>query len=134
MSGVIRFSVSLEKELLKKFDEALKEEGQPSRSHAIAELIRAYLAGLSWKKGENAVGTILLVYDHHKRELATRLLHVQHEHNSIVLSTQHIHLSREKCLEILAVKGKSKEVENLYRALKNLRGLEFVTIVTVPAE
>ena len=69
-----------------------------------------------------------MTYDHHKRELVNRLLDIQHDHNDIILSTQHVHLDHHNCLEVIAVKGKARDVELLTNSLKSLVGVKHVSL------
>jgi len=124
MASLVRFGVSLEKELLRKFDERLKEEKFANRSEAIRGLIREDLVKKEWQKGKEVVGILTLVYNHHKRELVNRLIDIQHDYHGNVLSTQHIHLDEDNCLEIIVIKGKSEPTHELYRKLKSVKGVK----------
>ena len=118
MKQIVRFGVSLEKELLRRFDFLLGEKKYPNRSEAIRDLIRENLVKSEWTKGEKVAGVITLVYDHHKRELVNTLTDVQHHYHSLIISTQHIHLDEDNCLEVVVVKGKPKAAEGLANRLK----------------
>ncbi len=119
-----RFGISIGEKLLKRFDRLIKEQGYSNRSEAIRDLIRESLVKREWIKGGEVVGAITMMYDHHKRELVDRLLDVQHSHHNLVISTQHIHLDRDNCLEIIAVRGKSKDIEKLYHSLRSQKGVK----------
>ncbi|MFW6149736.1 MAG: nickel-responsive transcriptional regulator NikR, partial [Atribacterota bacterium] len=103
MSHLVRFSVSLEKELLKRFDYRINEQRYKNRSEALRDLIREDLVVEEWQKDEKVAGTITLVYDHHKRGLVQKLTSLQHEYHNIIISTQHIHLDHDNCLEVIIV-------------------------------
>ena len=124
MSNLVRFGVSLDKELLRKFDERIKEKKYTNRSEAIRDLIRDDLVKKEWQEGKEVTGSITLVYNHHKRELTNLLIDIQHDYHDTVLSTQHIHLDEDNCLEIVVVKGKPKEIEELYGKLKSAKGVK----------
>ena len=124
MAGLIRFGVSLEKALLAKFDRLIKEKNYPTRSGAIRDLIRESLIQKEWLEGKGVAGAITLVYDHRKRELVNRLTNIQHDYHHIIISTQHIHLDHNNCLEIVVVKGKPKDAERLCHALKSTNGVK----------
>jgi CopG family nickel-responsive transcriptional regulator len=126
MPDLVRFGVSLEQELLTKFDKLIKEEDYPNRSEAIRDLIREHLVKREWMEGDKEVGgAIILVYDHHRRELVNKLTDIQHDFHKLILSSQHIHLDHSNCLEIIAVKGKPKEVERLTFRLKSTKGVKY---------
>ena len=124
MSNLVRFGVSLDKELLQKFDERIKQKKYTNRSEAIRDLIRDDLVKKEWQEGKEVTGSITLVYNHHKRELTNLLIDIQHDYHDTVLSTQHIHLDEDNCLEIVVVKGKPREIEALYGKLKAAKGVK----------
>jgi len=124
MADLIRFGVSLDKELLTKFDKHIKEKKYPTRSKAIGDLIRENLVRKEWIEGKEVVGAITLVYNHNKRELVNKLTDVQHDFHQVIISSQHIHLDENNCLEIVVVKGKPREVEKLAYRLKSTKGVK----------
>lgn len=124
MSNLVRFGVSLEKELLQRFDERIKEKKYTNRSEAIRDLIRDDLVKKEWQEGREVTGSITLVYNHHKRELTNFLVDIQHDYHDIILSTQHIHLDHDNCLEIIVVKGKPRAIDELYGKLKSAKGVK----------
>lgn len=124
MADLIRFGVSLEKELLTKFDKHIKEKNYATRSKAIGDLIRENLIKKEWVEGKEVVGAITLVYNHHKRELVNRLTGVQHDFHQVIISSQHIHLDEDNCVEIVVVKGKPKEIDKLAQSLKSTKGVK----------
>jgi CopG family nickel-responsive transcriptional regulator len=125
---LIRFGVSLEGELLRKFDAYIGAEGCENRSKAIAGLIRKEFVSDVFAKGGTVAGAVTLVYDHHKREVVNKLLDIQHDHGGIVISSQHVHLDHDNCLEIIAVKGPGAKVKALADALKSVRGVKHSTL------
>ncbi|MCM8778301.1 MAG: nickel-responsive transcriptional regulator NikR [Candidatus Omnitrophica bacterium] len=128
MSNLFRFGVSLEKELLEKFDKLINERNYPNRSEAFRDLIRQELVKEEWREGKEVAGAITLIYNHHKRELLDKLTDIQHDFQKIVLSTQHIHLDHNNCLEIIAVKGNPKEVKKLSDTLRSIKGVKHGTL------
>lgn len=128
MAGLVRFGVSLEKELLDKFDRLIKEKNYTCRSEALRDLIRQELVQKQWAQGAEIAGTITLIYDHHKRELVNKLTNIQHDHSGIIISSQHIHLDHDNCLEIIAVKGSPKEAQQLADMLRSVKGVKHGTL------
>ena len=124
MSSLVRFGVSLEKELLKRFDACIKEKNYTNRSEAIRELIRDDLVKKEWQEDKEVAGSITLVYNHHKRELVNLLIDIQHDYHNTILSTQHIHLDDDNCLEIIVIKGMPKKIKELYGKLKSTKGVK----------
>lgn len=125
MGKFIRFGVSLDKELLESFDELLVAKGYDNRSEAIRDLIRGALAENSWGKEDTCAGVLTLVYDHHKFDLARRLMHIQHEEHDIIVTTMHIHVDHDNCLEILVLKGDSGRVPGLAQRLISCKGVKY---------
>ena len=125
MSDIIRFGVSLEKELLEKFDKLIKGKKYFNRSEAIRDLIRENLVKREWIEGKEVAGAITLVFNHHKRELLNTLTDIQHDFHTLIISSQHIHLDHDNCLEIIVVRGKPKEVRELADKLRATKGVKY---------
>ncbi len=125
MSEIVRFGVSLEKELLEKFDILIKEKKYPNRSEAIRDLIRENLVKREWVEGKEVAGAITLVFDHHKRDLVNNLTDIQHDFHTLIISSQHIHLDHDNCLEIIVVRGKPTEVRELADKLRAAKGVKY---------
>ncbi|MFH1226632.1 MAG: nickel-responsive transcriptional regulator NikR [Planctomycetota bacterium] len=128
MAELVRFGVSLEKDLLDEFDRFVRTGGFANRSQGLRSLIRDQLVKQEWLKGKEVAGTITLVYDHHRRELARKLISVQHDFHDAIVSTQHIHLDHDNCLEIVVVKGKPSQAQELLQALKAAKGVKHCAI------
>lgn len=125
MAKLKRFSISIDSDLLKKFDEEIKRKNYPTRSKAIGDLISEFLVRKKWIEGKEVTGTITLVYNHHKRELVNKLIDIQHEFHEIIISSKHVHLDKENCLEIIVVKGAPKKIEKLADILKSTKGVKY---------
>lgn len=128
MPKLIRFGVSLENDLLERFDRLIKEKNYTNRSEAFRDLIRQELVQKQWHSSGEVAGAITLIYDHHKRELVNKLTNIQHDHGHIIISSQHTHLDHDNCLEIIAVKGQPKEVQKLANSLKSVKGVKHGTL------
>ena len=125
MEKVTRIGISLEPELLKKFDKYLQKHGYDNRSEAVRDMIRSALTEEDWsaRKG-NVVGTITLVYDHHAHNVGDKLTRIQHQHHHNVYTTTHVHLDEHMCLEVIVVQGKPKDVEQLADEIKATKGVK----------
>jgi len=128
MSKLYRFGVSLEKALIDSFDNHIKTLQYNNRSEAIRDLIRNELIQKKWKEGGKVAGAIVMTYDHHKRDLASKIIDIQHHFHELIISTQHVHLDHDNCMEIIAVKGHSEEMEKLCSSLKALVGVNHVDL------
>ena len=131
MTGkIIRFGVSIEPDLLKKFDKMIKKEGYPNRSEAIRDLVRKNLIIEKNKDPDTkAIGTLTMIYDHHFGNLTNKLLDLQHDHHNEILSTTHIHVDHHNCLEVLVLKGKTGNIQKLADNIKALKGIKHGELV-----
>lgn len=129
MMKLVRFGVSIEEGLLKKFDRLLKKQKYNNRSEALRDMIRAALVKEEWSKEVNIAGGIAYVYDHHQRQLVNKLLDVQHSFHDIIVSSQHVHLDHDNCMEIVMVKGLVKKVSDLFYQLKAIKGIKHIDII-----
>jgi CopG family nickel-responsive transcriptional regulator len=124
MEKVTRIGVSLEPDLLHGFDEFVDKKGYATRSEAIRDLIREALVSELVRSDETkVVGTITLVYEHHRGQVKERLMDIQHAHHDIISSSVHVHLDLEKCLEVLVVNGTVAQVKQLSDELTTVRGV-----------
>jgi CopG family nickel-responsive transcriptional regulator len=128
MSGLFRFGVSLDKALLDKFDRYIKERNYSNRSEAFRDLIRQELIKKEWLEGDDVAGAITLIYDHHRRDLLNKITDLQHDFQKVIISTQHIHLDHDNCLEIVAVRGQPREVSKLADMMKSIKGVKHCTL------
>jgi CopG family nickel-responsive transcriptional regulator len=128
MSEIIRFGISLEKTLLEKFDRLIRSRRYTNRSEALRDMIRQELVRKEWEEDREVAGAITFIYDHHKRDLLNKVIDIQHDHQKIIVSAQHIHLDHNNCLEIVAVRGKSGEVQKLADSLKSVKGVRHGTL------
>jgi CopG family nickel-responsive transcriptional regulator len=128
MSELVRFGVSLEKTLLDRFDDLIRDKQYTNRSEALRDLIRRELVQREWQEGKEVAGAITLIYDHHKRDVMSRVTDTQHEFQKVIISTQHIHLDHHNCLEIVAARGKAEEVQRLADALRSIKGVRHATL------
>ncbi len=136
MSKITRFGVTFPPELLKDFDGIIGKMGYESRSKALQDAVRLFVAERKWiQQDENIeqTGIILMVYDHDTRNLESDLTETQHHHKSLVTSTLHIHISERDCLEAIAVKGKASEIRDLSDDLAKRRGVKIIKTVMATA-
>jgi CopG family nickel-responsive transcriptional regulator len=124
MGDLVRTGLSLERELLERFDTAINRRGYQNRSEAIRDLIREHLVEEAVEKNKVIVGTLTLVYDHHQPNLSAKLIEAQHEAASKVLAATHVHLDHHHCLEVVILRGRSGEVKSLADRILSLRGVK----------
>ncbi|HOA51007.1 MAG: nickel-responsive transcriptional regulator NikR [Thermogutta sp.] len=137
MSKIVRFSISLERDLLKKFQRFCREERFATRSEAIRQLIHDFLARRAWvEDAEDVAGTLTLVYDHHRSQLRDQLMKLQHDHTDLIVSTLHAHLTAHLCLEVIILRGPAKQLREIAARLRGLKGVHKgeLVIAAVPQE
>lgn len=122
--SVVRFGVSLEQELMDALDNYVSENHFANRSQAIRQLISKNIVEKKWQCDNLVAGSITLFYNHHKRDIVNLLTSIQHDYHHVILSSQHLHLDHDNCLEIIAVKGKASELTELADKLIATKGLQ----------
>lgn len=124
-SKLIRFGVSLDDDLLTAFDEWRGRRKSPSRSEAIRDLIRAALREEVTAGDEaQAVGTLSLVYNHHHSDLAQRLTELQHDVHDLIVTSLHVHLDHDNCLEVLVLRGFTADIRGLAQRISAVKGVK----------
>jgi CopG family nickel-responsive transcriptional regulator len=129
MPHLSRTGVSLEDDLLREFDRLIAKRGYGNRSEAFRDLIRDALLSAVVESNKPVVGTLTLVYDHHVPNLAQKLTEVQHAAGAMVLAATHVHLDHHYCLEVIIMKGKSKDLRAVADGMLALRGVELGKLV-----
>jgi CopG family nickel-responsive transcriptional regulator len=125
MSQLSRIGVAIDSSLLQKFDDLIARRGYTNRSEAFRDMIRdALIEKTAARPDSTVVGTVTLVYDHHVRMLSDRLTEMQHANFHHVLSTLHVHLDHDNCLEVLVLKGKAAVVQKIADALISTKGVK----------
>jgi CopG family nickel-responsive transcriptional regulator len=125
VSDIVRFSVSLEADLLSHFDRYCREGKFATRSEAIRQLLRETLTAHAWESdAQDAAATLTLVYDHHRTRLTERLLELQHQHTDMVISTMHVHLDHHNCLEVIVLRGRAGTLQKMASELRGLKGIQ----------
>ena len=125
MGQTIRFGVSLNSELLEKFDALCDEKSYQTRSEAIRDLIRGVLVQKEWEQSDKEVaGVLTLVYDHHTSDLAQRLIETQHEQHDVILSSMHVHLDAHHCLEVIVLRGETGLVQDIANLILGTKGVK----------
>ncbi len=122
--SVVRFGVSLEKELLKELDDYVQDNQLANRSQGIRHLLNNNIVKKKWRCNNMVAGSLTLVYNPQKRGIINKLANIQHEYHHVILSSQHFHLDHDNCLDIIAIKGKAAVLTELADKLKSLKGLQ----------
>ena len=130
--SVGRIAISLEPELLKKLEYSMGKRVYWNRSKAVADILRDWFSREEWVRGKGTrVGTISLVYNHHTRGVLDRITDIQHDSGANIISTMHVHLSHEECLEVIATKGSAKQIQGIADGLASVRGVKNCKLAVV---
>jgi CopG family transcriptional regulator, nickel-responsive regulator len=136
MGNLVRFGVSIEDDLLENFDALSNERGYANRSEALRDLIRKSLIKkkVEFDFDTQVLGSLTLVYDHHSTAVLQDMATIQHNHHNLILSVMHLHVNHTDCLEILALSGNTKQINNLADELISLKGVKHGKLcVTLPS-
>jgi CopG family nickel-responsive transcriptional regulator len=131
-----RLTISVDDDLADTFDRLVKEKGYGNRSEAFRDLVRTALgsAGIQEGKAKHCVGALSYVYNHHERQLASRLTSAQHDHHDMVVSTMHAHLDHENCLETVILRGQTEAVIRFAESVMAQSGVRHGTFHPIPIE
>ena len=124
-----RFGVSLESSLLDELDRMVDHNRFSNRSQAIRFLVKKNIVEEKWNKDQDVTGAIVITYDHHIRELHTKVNRLQHEYHCLILSGQHIHIDDHNCIEVIAVKGTAGKIIKLANKFKAIKGIKHGELV-----
>ena len=134
MGRVARFAISIDEKLLEKFDNFIEKKGYVSRAEAIRDLIRNALIEESIGEDREVFGTITIVYDHHQKELTDRITEIEHSYLENIISTMHIHIDHNHCLETIAVRGKASKIKELADRIITLKGVKHGKLIVTGIE
>ncbi|MFO0805580.1 MAG: nickel-responsive transcriptional regulator NikR [Gemmataceae bacterium] len=135
MSDLARFTVSIEADLLEKFDAFCTEGKFATRSEAIRQLLREKLTTAAVAAdAADVAASLTLVYDHHKSHLTDKMIDLQHAHGELVVSSMHVHLTHDLCMELIALRGPATDIQHLAAELSGLKGIHQAQVVVVRAE
>jgi CopG family nickel-responsive transcriptional regulator len=128
MSNITRISISVEEDLLEKFDSFSEEQGFPTRSEAIKNVMKEALIREEWTKGTHVAGAISMVYDHHKSGVVQKMLDTQHDFCGEIQCSQHVHLDHANCMEIIVLRGTKERIQEILKRLRQIKGLKHLVL------
>lgn len=129
-----RFGVSLENDLLDSLDRYVKENGFANRSQAIRFLIEKNVAEKKWQCNHVVAGTIIIMYDQVKKEIASKIVSIQQNYQDVILSSSQYYLNRNFCLHIVTVKGAAWHLTELSDQLIAIKGIKHGKLVMSRAD
>ncbi|MBI5450194.1 MAG: nickel-responsive transcriptional regulator NikR [Gammaproteobacteria bacterium] len=129
-----RITISLDTALAEQFDTYIAEHGYTNRSEAMRDLIRKRLEMERLKKSDDGycVAALSYVYNHHEMELASRITNAHHRHHELNVSSMHVHLDHDNCLEVAVMRGAINEVRDFANAVMAERGVRHGKLHMVP--
>jgi CopG family transcriptional regulator, nickel-responsive regulator len=128
MGSLERFSFSIERPLAERLKKMVRRSRYGNRSEFIRDLVRGRIVEEEWESDGEALGTFSLLYDHHRRGLGEKLVHLQHHHRARVLATTHVHLDDRLCAEMIMVRGRAAEIRHLFDHLRREKGVYHASI------
>jgi CopG family transcriptional regulator, nickel-responsive regulator len=129
MGDVTRTGVSIESDLLDRFDNLIAKRGYKNRSKALRDLIRESLVNEEIEQNRAVVATLSMIYDHHRHDLSNKLNEIQHHSHHNILAATHVHLDRDNCLEVVILKGRSGQIRGLADQMLSMRGVKHGKLV-----
>lgn len=130
MTKLARFSISMDADLLKYFDEFVHKHKYTNRSEAFRDIIRDQLISEEWENDEvETIGTLTIIYNHHQHNLQDNLTAHQHQHHDSIISAMHVHLDHDNCLEVMVIKGNAKKIKKLADELISTKGVKHGKLV-----
>ena len=131
-----RLTISLDNQLCEQFDQFIHARGYTNRSEAMRDLIRDELEAARLDKGNegHCIATLSYIYNHHATDLASRVTAVQHDHHDLTLSSMHVHMDHDNCLEVVILRGDIRSVESFANTVMATRGVRHGKLHMVPVE
>ncbi len=128
MADLMRVSFTIERSLYDELENLLQTTPYTNRSEFIRDMVRERIVRDAWRRNEEAIGTITMVYDHARRELSGKLVHLQHHHHDAILVATHVHLSHDLCVEAIMIRGRADIIEAFAEELRAQKGVLHVTV------
>ena len=129
-----RVTVTLDDELAAELDSFMAARGYDNRSEALRDLTRAGMREATEATGDvgRALGVLIYVYDHEVRDLARRVAGMHHARADLSVATLHVHLDRDRCLEVAVLSGEADDLRHLAADVIAERGVRHGQLVIVP--
>ncbi|MCP5432650.1 MAG: nickel-responsive transcriptional regulator NikR [Alphaproteobacteria bacterium] len=131
-----RVTITVDDDLMKALDAYMAGHGYENRSEAMRDLVRDRLDAerLAKRSDGPCVATLSYVYNHEERELAKRLVRAGHDHHDLTVATLHVHLDRDRCLEVSVLKGAARDVAHFADHVLAERGVQSGELHVVPVD
>jgi len=129
-----RITITLDDHLVEQFETFLKQQGYRNRSEAFRDLVRECLVAerLAQSESGHCLANLTYVYDHHERDLAARMTQAQHDHHDLTVSTLHVHLDHDNCMETVILRGPVDRVRGFANAVMAQPGIRHAKLQILP--
>ena len=135
-NDLMRFSVAMPEDLLMRFDKLVARRGlAKNRSEVVRDLVRDALdADECGIPGTDVMATLTIVYNHHESDVQDKLTVIQHSYLQMVVSTTHVHMDGDNCLEVMILKGEASDVQDFANLVFGVKGVKNGGLVTTAIE
>ena len=132
---LVRFSIAMPEELLMRFDAFVARRGvAKNRSEVVRDLVRdALIQEESGVVGTEVMGTLTIVFNHHASDVQETLHKIQHAHFGLIVSTTHVHLDEDTCLEVIILRGETTDVHLVSDMICGTKGVKHGGLVVTTA-
>ena len=124
-SELVRFSVAMPEDLLMSFDAFVARRGlAKNRSEVVRDLVRDALVNDAIElPGTEVMGTLTIVFNHHASDVQEKLHTIQHSRFGMIVSTTHVHLDEDTCLEVIILRGETTDVRDIADQILGTKGV-----------
>ncbi len=131
-----RFTISMDDQLFQQFDKVSQARGYDNRSEAIRDLVRDYLESTRMEKDNKGycIATLSYIYNHHERDLASQVTSAYHHLHDLTLSSMHVHMDHDNCLEVAILRGTVQDVRLFAHQVMATNGVRHGKLHIVPVE
>lgn len=129
-----RFGVSLEDNLLDDLDRYVNDNGFANRSQAIRFLIEKNVAEKKWQCNHIVAGTIIIMYDQIKKDIASKITLIQQNYQEVILSSSQYYINQNFCMHIVTIMGTALRLTELSDKLTAIKGIKHGKLVMSRAD
>ncbi len=129
----IKTGVSLPEDVIALINEYMEKSGVRSRSKILAEAVRSFIAERAWieEPEKTIIGALVVVYNEKRGETVKKLLDIQHDFIGGIIATLHLHITHDRCLEVILVKSKAEKIGQLMAGMESIVGVELVKLIPI---
>ncbi|WP_336339394.1 CopG family ribbon-helix-helix protein [Haloarcula brevis] len=108
--GVV--SISMPDELEERIDTFADEHGYTGRSEVVREAVRNLMGEFEDKRLEDRelMAIVTVLFDYETTTVEEKMMHLRHDHESIVASNFHSHVGDRYCMELFVLEGRLDDI------------------------